>query len=68
MGSWGCTLSCADGNWDTQRTLMAGDTVTSDEGTVSPNLQTIAWLNDFRIVFILNNNLKWFGCSKQPAP
>lgn len=47
---------------------MAGDTVTSDEGTVSPNLQTIAWLNDFLIVFNLNNNLKWFGCSDQAAP
>ena len=61
MGLWepgGYILACADYNWDTQRRLVAGNIVTSNEENVAPNLLTIAWPIDFLIVFILNSNLK----------
>lgn len=67
LGSGGCTFSCADSTWDIQWRLVGGDTVISDKGNVSPNLLTIAWPNDFLIVFILNNNFERFGCFNQPV-
>lgn len=61
LGLWeprGCAFVHVDGRWDTQRRLVASDTILSDKGTVPPNLLTFAWPSDFLIVFILSNNFK----------